>query len=627
MSSKRFGKSKLLREGYRKSPRLSALEDWKACGTRIGAIAGNTSTQQMKSYLGYDQGPASRTRGTKKTRLTPYDEAAYSSRSASPKFGPVETSQEDNQTSSDHQVLWSKDVQKPASTDQQSSALSALWLPEKQKLELVLDILQRRDTNEIFAEPVNPNEVQDYYEIIEEPMDFGTMRAKLHDGMYKNLQQFEHDAFLVTENAMHFNSSATIYFRQARSIHDLAKKVFHILKTYPEKLESEFSEARKRTGRRSQVEIGKSHSCPKVATNMKHLGMKIGGSSKAMRSSLSGSLNTRKCLAKTGCSGTDTQEQKLLSGTKDDGGSMSFEADRRYTYRPWRSFLSENESVGLTLSTDLKQLEHVNRQDIGYRESLMSFVKDLGPTAKMIARKKILGCLQLQQSDFPLASTSTQRAPTTTAFAAAPSHGRHPTIMKTTRTTFQLPSSGDQNNSHAEFYPNHRNEIHQLDFYPLKPHNGSDCSSIASGFQNTSNKSTAMILNQGKFPNQLQSLVSPSESHSNVLRNLEIASLSNESCTYKLTPAPLRGDDDETKATHGRSHEFRSLSHTSQMPKPDQVNPVVARQFAFDLPYLRAQLGTLIADAYSSTWSSIFLYSFDSHVRTHFKVKRLVSFI
>lgn len=106
------------------------------------------------------------------------------------------------------------------------------------------------------------------------------------------------------------------WFLQARSIHDLAKKVFHILKTYPEKLESEFSEARKRTGRRSQVEVGKSHSCPKVATNMKHLGMKIGGSSKAMRSSLSGSLNTRKCLAKTGCSGTDTQEQKLLSGKK-----------------------------------------------------------------------------------------------------------------------------------------------------------------------------------------------------------------------------------------------------------------------------------------------------------------------
>lgn len=33
--------------------------------------------------------------------------------------------------------------------------------------------------------------VEDYYEIIKNPMDFGTMRAKLHEGMYQNLQQFE----------------------------------------------------------------------------------------------------------------------------------------------------------------------------------------------------------------------------------------------------------------------------------------------------------------------------------------------------------------------------------------------------------------------------------------------------
>ncbi|KVH94927.1 Bromodomain-containing protein, partial [Cynara cardunculus var. scolymus] len=77
----------------------------------------------------------------------------------------------------------------------------------------------RKDIYEIFAEPVDPEEVcgfessvylvksvqwfyrlrkltgqtyvEDYYEIIEEPMDFGTMRAKLHEGMYTSLEQFE----------------------------------------------------------------------------------------------------------------------------------------------------------------------------------------------------------------------------------------------------------------------------------------------------------------------------------------------------------------------------------------------------------------------------------------------------
>ncbi|GMH30086.1 hypothetical protein Nepgr_031929 [Nepenthes gracilis] len=96
-------------------------------------------------------------------------------------------------------------------------------LPEKRILELILDILQRRDTYEIFAEPVDPSEVEDYYEIIEKPMDFGTMRAKLHEGMYVNLQQFEHDVFLIFRNAMHFNSSSTKYFRQVKQ-HDFGYK-------------------------------------------------------------------------------------------------------------------------------------------------------------------------------------------------------------------------------------------------------------------------------------------------------------------------------------------------------------------------------------------------------------------
>lgn len=49
---------------------------------------------------------------------------------------------------------------------------------------------------------------------------------------------------------------------------------------------------------------------------MKPLGMKIGGSSKATGHSLSGSSNTRRGPAKTGCSGIDKGERKLLYGKK-----------------------------------------------------------------------------------------------------------------------------------------------------------------------------------------------------------------------------------------------------------------------------------------------------------------------
>ncbi|AET01108.2 bromodomain protein [Medicago truncatula] len=144
-------------------------------------------------------------------------------------------------TASTNQGVKHEDIKKKnVSVDDQPSTL----LPEKQILELVLDTLQRKDTYEIFAEPVDPNEVENYYTIVKQPMDFGTMRAKLHEGMYKTLQQFEHDVFLIFNNAMNFNPPGTIYFKQARVIGELAKKVFDVLRTDPEKFEIEFSETR-----------------------------------------------------------------------------------------------------------------------------------------------------------------------------------------------------------------------------------------------------------------------------------------------------------------------------------------------------------------------------------------------
>ncbi|OAY65052.1 Bromodomain and PHD finger-containing protein 3 [Ananas comosus] len=61
-------------------------------------------------------------------------------------------------------------------------------------------------------------------------MDFGTIRKKLSDGAYVNLEQFERDVFLISSNAMHYNAPDTIYYQQARSIRDLAKKNFENLR-------------------------------------------------------------------------------------------------------------------------------------------------------------------------------------------------------------------------------------------------------------------------------------------------------------------------------------------------------------------------------------------------------------
>ncbi|CAI9117110.1 OLC1v1018447C1 [Oldenlandia corymbosa var. corymbosa] len=103
-------------------------------------------------------------------------------------------------------------------------------LPDRTMLVFVLDRLQKKDTYGVFSEPVDPNELPDYHEIIEQPMDFGTVRKKLDDGVYTNLEELEADVMLICSNAMQYNSSDTVYYRQARSIQELAKRDFENLR-------------------------------------------------------------------------------------------------------------------------------------------------------------------------------------------------------------------------------------------------------------------------------------------------------------------------------------------------------------------------------------------------------------
>ncbi|KAG6538654.1 hypothetical protein ZIOFF_003778 [Zingiber officinale] len=56
---------------------------------------------------------------------------------------------------------------------------------------VVLYSFFRKDTYGVFSEPVDPEELPDYHEVIEEPMDFGTVRMKLLGREYNNLEQFE----------------------------------------------------------------------------------------------------------------------------------------------------------------------------------------------------------------------------------------------------------------------------------------------------------------------------------------------------------------------------------------------------------------------------------------------------
>ncbi|XP_021754483.1 bromodomain-containing protein DDB_G0270170-like isoform X2 [Chenopodium quinoa] len=118
----------------------------------------------------------------------------------------------------------------PSTSATATATSTSTPLPDKKLLLLILDKLQKKDTRGVFAEPVDPEELPDYHEIIENPMDFETVRKKLLGGLYVILQQLEDDINLICSNAMKYNSPSTVFHRQARAIQELAKKEFETLK-------------------------------------------------------------------------------------------------------------------------------------------------------------------------------------------------------------------------------------------------------------------------------------------------------------------------------------------------------------------------------------------------------------
>ncbi|KAL9320170.1 hypothetical protein ACSQ67_012009 [Phaseolus vulgaris] len=55
-------------------------------------------------------------------------------------------------------------------------------------------------------------------------MDFATMRAKLHEGMYTDLEQFKRDIFLICSNATSVHSERSKYHEVSRNSTEAQKR-------------------------------------------------------------------------------------------------------------------------------------------------------------------------------------------------------------------------------------------------------------------------------------------------------------------------------------------------------------------------------------------------------------------
>ncbi|KAL4332260.1 hypothetical protein GQ457_07G027670 [Hibiscus cannabinus] len=285
-------------------------------------------------------------------------------------------------------------------------------LPDKKLLVFILDRLQKKDTYGVFSEPVDPEELPDYHDIIAQPMDFLTVRKKLDGGAYTTLEQFEMDIFLICSNAMQYNAPDTIYFRQARSIQELAKKDFENLRQ-----DSDEGEPQPKVVRRGRPP-GKSLKKSLVSSSFDRVGSDHPSDATLAAgrdaSSLSNTYNLRKEPTSRKLWPSDSLvRSSWLSPSKENYASCStdwenefpasvvkavmkygmkhfaVDENRRDSYNH-SSTSGREQRIFSTLDAEVKQLVPVGLSaENGYATSLARFAANLGPVVWKIASRKI----------------------------------------------------------------------------------------------------------------------------------------------------------------------------------------------------------------------------------------------
>jgi histone acetyltransferase len=103
--------------------------------------------------------------------------------------------------------------------------------PNYNQLMHLLNDMQNHASAWPFLQPVNKDEVHDYYEVITEPMDLATMESKLDADQYATPEDFVRDAKLVFDNCRRYNNEQTPY---AKCANKLEKFMWQQVKAIPE---------------------------------------------------------------------------------------------------------------------------------------------------------------------------------------------------------------------------------------------------------------------------------------------------------------------------------------------------------------------------------------------------------
>ncbi|KAF1831161.1 hypothetical protein BDW02DRAFT_572274 [Decorospora gaudefroyi] len=82
----------------------------------------------------------------------------------------------------------------------------------------LLNDMQNNSSAWPFQQPVNKDEVLDYYDVIKEPMDLATMEEKHEKDLYPTPEDFIRDAKLIFDNCRKYNNESTPYAKAANKL-------------------------------------------------------------------------------------------------------------------------------------------------------------------------------------------------------------------------------------------------------------------------------------------------------------------------------------------------------------------------------------------------------------------------
>jgi histone acetyltransferase len=85
--------------------------------------------------------------------------------------------------------------------------------PHFAAMQMILTEMQNHAAAWPFVQPVNKEEVPDYYLVVQEPMDLSTMEKKLDSDQYTTPDEFVRDAKLIFQNCRAYNAETTTYYK------------------------------------------------------------------------------------------------------------------------------------------------------------------------------------------------------------------------------------------------------------------------------------------------------------------------------------------------------------------------------------------------------------------------------